>query len=334
VQGPPTLPSQHREYEDAVEPSACASCRGERQLLYALGRLHYDFGSEAGLDAFKQQMRHLHAPDTHKPLFPHANPLDESQLEKFLDIMDKKKMLGPWIAALNWTLEIGGMPAYVVRPEGLSASDGYAKLKEYFFEQFPAPPAPPQPQQQQQQQPQPQVDEKPISERVAVPGVIAGQATLQNGMRVPIINPDVRGLCNWNRKKLLEEVLKGVTDPDEKAWLTQSFQEFLDRLYFELQNSGRTSQERALNYAGTNLVAPKDIFLKEFQDFKHGRALDSIRVERSKHYRLGSDCWDIVLSFFHPKEPLQNARSIHRYTVDVSAVLPVTVGEPRSWRTR
>ncbi|HEV8003907.1 MAG TPA: PatA/PatG family cyanobactin maturation protease [Planctomycetaceae bacterium] len=319
---------------DTVEPSTCASCRGERRLVYALGRLNYDFGSEAGLDAFKQQMRHVEDPKTHEPLWPNANPRDEIQLKEFLKAMKEEQAPGSWTAALNWTLEIGGMPAYVIQPEGLSASAGYAKLTEYFFEQFPAPPAPPQPQQQQQQQPQPQVDEKPISERVAVPGVIAGQATLQNGMRVPIINPDVRGLCNWNRKKLLEEILETEKDAQKKEWLTQSLQEFLHRLYFELQNSGQTSQERVLNYAGTNLVAPKDIFLKEFQDFKHGRALDSIRVERSKHYRLGSDCWDIVLSFFHPKEPLQHARSIHRYTVDVSAVLPVTVGEPRSWQTR
>ena len=39
---------------------------------------------------------------------------------------------------------------------------------------------------------------------------------------------------------------------DEKS-LVQFVGEVLDRIYFELQNDGRASQARALNYAGSNL---------------------------------------------------------------------------------
>ena len=49
--------ASHRAVDDVrpnhesngLEMSACAACRGERQLVYALGQLGYDFGSEAGL---------------------------------------------------------------------------------------------------------------------------------------------------------------------------------------------------------------------------------------------------------------------------------------------
>jgi hypothetical protein len=62
--------------------------------------------------------------------------------------------------------------------------------------------------------------------------------------------------------------------------------------------------------------------------------LDAIDAERSSLFRRGSDCWDIALSFFDPTQPMQTVRWIHRYTVDVSDVIPVTVGETRSWKAR
>ncbi|HEY4308896.1 MAG TPA: S8 family serine peptidase, partial [Pirellulales bacterium] len=43
----------------AIQPAACSACRGERELVYALGQLGHDFGTEACLDAFKQRMRLL-----------------------------------------------------------------------------------------------------------------------------------------------------------------------------------------------------------------------------------------------------------------------------------
>ena len=64
------------------------------------------------------------------------------------------------------------------------------------------------------------------------------------------------------------------------------------------------------------------------------KALDTIRVERSTLCRPHSDCWDITLAFFDPDAPLQTVRRIYRYTVDVSDVIPVTVGQVRSWESR
>jgi hypothetical protein len=331
----PTQPERQERRTNAVEPSACSSCRGERQLVYALGRLNYDFGSEAGLDAFKQRMRHLRLPgcDDPKIFWENANPLDERQLKIFLGAIPEQEA-DAWISALLWTLEVGGLPLYVIRPEGPQASVAYRSLKDYYFEQFPTHTKHEEAenkgehqhhQQDQHQQQAPQ--ECAIAEQVGVPGIIAGQATLHNGLRVPAINPDLRALCNWNRHCLVTQVLGDAPD----AALKESLEEFLDHLYFELQNAGLTSRDRSLNYAATNLAEPKKIFVKELKN-KH--SLDSIGAERSKLCRPGSDCWDVTLSFFDPKNPLHTARSVHRYTIDVSEVLPVTVGEIRSWKTR
>ena len=53
--------------------------------------------------------------------------------------------------------------------------------------------------------------------------------------------------------------------------------------------------------------------------------------KKSPICRPGSDCYDVTLSFFNPKERLTVARKEYRFTIDVSDVVPVTVGEVRAW---
>jgi hypothetical protein len=62
--------------------------------------------------------------------------------------------------------------------------------------------------------------------------------------------------------------------------------------------------------------------------------LDTIETERSPICRPDSDCWDVKLTFFDPERVFQRARKTHRFTVDVSDVVPVTVGPVRSWYVR
>jgi cyanobactin maturation PatA/PatG family protease len=298
-----------------VQPSACcAACGSERILVYALGQLGYDFGSEAGLDAYRHRMKAMPHPGQSANgsgapiLWREANPLDDAHLVAFLEAMSDRE---PWHAAtLHWTLNVGSLPIYVIRPDGPFAREAYERLRQFFAEQF-------------QQK----------AERIAVPGVITGQATLLNGQQVPVINPDLRGLSNWPTEGLIDAVLSYPGDastPANAEELRPLTREFLDRIYFELRNAGRTPQERALNYAGTNLVS-----LKQILGMLHSRrTLDTIRVERSTVCRPSSDCWDITVSFFDPEQPMQTIRTIYRYTVDVSEVIPVTVGDIRSWTAR
>lgn len=301
--------------DEGVQPSACCSaCAGERVLVYALGQLGYDFGSEAGLDAFKHRMKAMPHPGQSADasaaprLWHEANPLDDAHLVTFLEAMNDRE---PWHAAsLHWTLNVGSLPTYVIRPEGPYAREAYDRLRQFFAEQF-----------------------QQTAERIAVPGTITGQATLLNGQHVPVINPDLRGLSNWPTDGLIDAVLSYPGDASATAnaeELRPLIREFLDRIYFELRNAGRTPQERALNYAGTNLVS-----LKQILGMLHSRrTLDTIRVERSTVCRPSSDCWDITVSFFDPEQPMQTVRTIYRYTVDVSEVMPVTIGDIRSWTAR
>jgi cyanobactin maturation PatA/PatG family protease len=283
--------------ETPIEPSACAACRGERQLVYALGQLGHDFGTEATLDAFKQRMRNVSE--------QHASPYDERHLLHFLEQKCDKE---PWHAtSVLWTLWLSGMPQYVIRPEGPYARECYARLREYYREQ---------------------VYDK--VERVAVPGRIAGQATLLNGRTVPVIEPDLRGFCNWSPDDVVKAVMDCPGKTGSKEEISQALKSFLDRVYHEMQNAGLAPQDRALNYAGTNLFQCREIL----SSLDNRKTLDAVSVERSKVHRPASDCWDITLSFFDPQEPLQTVRKVYRYTVDVSDVIPVTIGEVRSWAAR
>jgi cyanobactin maturation PatA/PatG family protease len=325
----PVPQTRHRESADAVQPSACAACRGERQLVYAHGQIGYDFGTEAGLDAFRPPMEK-----------DKSNPLNEAEMAKFLE----KEKYKHHAMGLLWTLSVDHLPIYVVRPEGPFAEETYRQLRELLKEKHVQ-------------------DATKRSERIAVAGVITGQTRLLNGLQVPVINPDPRGLHNWNTGALITDVIAAVIEDhidaknkelekEHKPKLTKAQQddltndltkqlhpkldgfvpEFLYRIYYELRNAGRTSRERALNYAGTNLFEFVKIVLSKMLTSAH--SLDAIDAVPSSLFRPGSDCWDVTLAFFDSSQAITNVRWHHRYTIDVSEVIPVTVGETRSWRAR
>ena len=79
----------------------------------------------------------------------------------------------------------------------------------------------------------------------------------------------------------------------------------------------------------------RDSHLYSFESaLKDGLDLDTIEVERSPICRPESDCWDVKLTFFNPSKVFEQARKVYRFTVDVSDVVPVTVGSVRSWFVR
>src|SRR5439155_1670789 len=107
--------------------------------------------------------------------------------------------------------------------------------------------------------------------------------------------------------------------------------DFLDRVYHEHRNLGMMPQERALNFAATNAYQLEKVYesaMREDMD------LESINVARSPICRPGSDCWDVEMYFFYPERQVQTVRKVYRFTVDVSDIVPVTVGPTRSWFAR
>jgi cyanobactin maturation PatA/PatG family protease len=144
-------------------------------------------------------------------------------------------------------------------------------------------------------------------------------------------------MFSWNINALSEAAIRAIglnpqadpgTDEGRRVQtLRRDLREFLNRLYFDLRNLGQTSQERALNYAATNAFQSAETF-REAGD--RGLQLDTVNVERSPFCRMDSDCWDVRITFFDP-ENTRRARKVYRYTVDVSDVMPVSIGDVRSW---
>jgi cyanobactin maturation PatA/PatG family protease len=222
--------------------------------------------------------------------------------KELLDYLAKS----PWdAAAVEWTLNLDGTPIYAVRPQGPFAADAYRRLRELLGDQL---------------------DQG--AERVAIPGRITGTTTLLTGQVVPVIDPEIRGMSSWATQALTDEVAGKPADERLKAVV----RDFLERVYHELRNPGLTPRERALNYAATNAFQVGQIGVDALKAATR-MELDSVRVSRSPLCRPHADCWDVEIYFF-AAENVQAPRRVHRFTVDVSDVVPVLVGPVRSWSTR
>jgi len=265
-----------------------ATANKDPTLVYALGRLGYDFGTEARRDVFTQAMdASANNPFVQPQLLSHleANPYDAT--------------------LLIWTLNLDATPIYAIQPIGPYASVGYDRLREALAGQL--------------------NQNNPV-ELISVPGVIAGSARLQSGQVVPIIVPVIRGMYSWSTKALVEHVL----GPRSTAELVTGLTDFLNRIYYDLRNLGITAEERALNFSATNAVQVAEVINSATSNHLD---LDSISVKKSPVCRPDSLCYDVELSFFNP-DNTNVASRIFAFTIDVSDVMPVSIGTVRSYARR
>jgi cyanobactin maturation PatA/PatG family protease len=295
----PTMPNQEAVTPSVmpseIHPAACPAS-GQQSLVYALGKLGFDFGSEARRDAFVQSMEG-----------DWPNPDDPTQLLVHLEKNPE------YAESLIWTLDIESTPVYAIRPKGGFASKTYEQLREFL-----------------------EAQKAKKAERVSIPGVISGKVKLLSGQMVPVIIPELRGMYCWREETVVKAAISSVLgsahkdafNDDTLKAVNAGARNFLVRVYYEFMNLGRTPQERAMNFAGTNAFQVVDVFE---QAAKEKLALDSIETERSPICRQDSDCWDVKLKFFDPINLQQVARKVYRFTIDVSDVVPVSIGEVRSW---
>jgi cyanobactin maturation PatA/PatG family protease len=211
--------------------------------------------------------------------------------------------------SLIWTLSMDATVVYAINPYGPFASSTYERLRQFLRAQL-----------------------QDGVERVSVPGLLSGTVKLMNGQEVPGLFPDLRGMYGWSVPDLVSACLGAPSDANDANSSYQARAEgvrnFLERVYYEVRNLGITPQDRAMNYAATNAFQASEVYDKAIQA---ETKLDSIAVERSPICRPGSDCWDVKLSFFNPAKRLEQARHVYRFTIDVSEVIPVTVGKVRHW---
>jgi cyanobactin maturation PatA/PatG family protease len=280
---------------------------GPAELVYALGQLGVDFETEARRDSLAQAMG---AAAGNRPAGP-GNPQDFNQLLAHLNT-------NPWDAAsVTWTLSIDATPVYAIVPAGPYASAIHERLREFLQDMLDG------------------------VERISVPGVMTGSVQLANGQIVPAVIPELRGMYSWTTDALVKSLIPAQLEGAEKLSakertamaedVSAGVRNFLERVYFELRNLGQTSQDRAINFAATNAFNIETVFENAHREHMD---LDTIDVEQSPICRPDSDCWDVKLTFFYPDREYQAARRVYRFTVDVSDVVPVTVGPMRTWMIR
>jgi cyanobactin maturation PatA/PatG family protease len=262
---------------------------GPPSLVYALGRIGYDFGTEARRDSFVQAM-------PEEPAGVPGNPSVHAQLIGYLsdNLHEAENLI--------WTLNLDVTPIYAIHPVGPYAANVYERLRQWLQAQHTA-----------------------TDCLVSVPGVISGTARLASGQVVPVIVPAIRGMYSWT-----PEALTAAQTPAPTAEEATGLTDFLNRVYYDHRNLGVTPQDRALNFSATNAFQATQVIRSVTTG---GLDLDSITVKKSPVCRPDSDCWDVELGYFDPTN-LQVARTVARFTVDVSDVIPVTLGVPRFWRAR
>jgi cyanobactin maturation PatA/PatG family protease len=222
-----------RSTRDRILPSC--ECEGAGPLVYALGEIGYDFGTEARRDSFLVAMNEEQVPGERA-----KSPYNPEDLLAFL--RSENRAYKAFTPALIWTLNIDSTPVYALRPDGTFARETYETILEFYDEQI-----------------------HKQSDRAAVPGTVKGSARLYSGQVVPVICPEVRGMANWATKRVVEaarvelERRKMVESTDEADLQLTNF---LNRIYFELRNMGIAPHERALNYSATNAFSVGDIMMR------------------------------------------------------------------------
>jgi cyanobactin maturation PatA/PatG family protease len=238
-----------------------------------------------------------------------ANPYDARQMVEYLTSHLSEAR------SLIWTLNIELTPVYAIEPVGAFARDVYEVLRTMLAGEIRM------------------ENDTDFVQRVSIPGVLTKRTVrLFSGQIVPVIQPvNTRGMYGWKTNTLIDHALEAVSqdglESGQEGKIRSSLEGFLNRVYYDLRNLGKTSRDRALNFAVTNAFQVTATFS---DTLVAGMQLDEITVDKSPFCRMDSDCWDVKLKFFDPDNS-QRSKRIFRYTVDVSDLIPVTMGEVRSW---
>ncbi|MER5865180.1 S8 family serine peptidase [Kitasatospora sp. NPDC002040] len=341
-----------------VKPSCgCGGSGGPRPLVYAIGEIGVDFGTEARRDTFRQQMAPAPGPRTAAGEATEVppNPYDPRQLYEYL-------LWNPWASdKLTWTLTMDSTPIYALEAEPTVGVDWSTPVLDPFQDRAALEQAVSRPAELAQMlltlaappvstvyrvfrdafvgQSRLKDDQEGFVSRVSVPGVITDRTVrLFSGQLVPVVEVKSRGLYTWNETALIESVLAAVRadTKDRKvkiddAALRKTVRAFLDKIYYQFRNLGQSSADRALNYAGTNAFLFGSQVSEGLLSAKHVPgpedrlyALDSISVAKSPYCRMGSDCQDVVVRFFDPDDE-RRSRVTYLFTIDVSDELPVSL---------
>ncbi|MCE2673653.1 MAG: PatA/PatG family cyanobactin maturation protease, partial [Microcystis sp. 53598_E5] len=195
-------------------------------LVYVLGTLGYDFGTEARRDTFKQLMPTITIDNLELP----SNPYDARQMVDYLEsnLSETKSLI--------WTVNLELTPIYAIKPVGAFAAEIYQVMQYMLAGQI-----------------LPESDEDYV-ERVSIPGMLTEETVkLFSGQIVPVIKVNSpRGMYGWKVNTLIESALETVSAEHEiadEARMRRSLTSSLNRIYYDLRNVGQIARDRALNFA-------------------------------------------------------------------------------------
>jgi cyanobactin maturation PatA/PatG family protease len=304
----------------SVVPSGDCGCNNnnggqpnQKQYVYALGAIGFDFATEARRDTFRQLMPDVERPfgEEGAPIFVAPNPYDVFQLVDYLESRPSES------TKLIWTVNLDLTPIYAVEAEMGYPEDVYAPLRQAL-----------------RRGALPNDNDEFIS-RVSIPGVLTDRTVqLFSGQRVPVVKAQPRGLYMWQEPDLVKGVVdalrRDITDLNVER-VSQLIRIFLDKVYYECRNLGQSPPDRAINFAATNayqfaagiangILSGKLVPGSEEELY----TLDAIDVSKSPYCRMDSDCWDVRIVWFNPEND-RRAKSVYQYTIDVSDELPVSL---------
>ncbi len=338
-----------------------------RQLIFAIGTIGFDYRTEARRDSFRQQMPVEFRPATGETPEQEVQPnvYDPRQVHAYLaknpwacdkltwtlnmDATPIYALEAESPVGMDWTRPIitdRAATADAVRVNATAAvNDNTAQLAE-IVDTLSYPPVSTVYRTLRDAivgQILKQEDPAYVS-RVSVPGVLTDRTVrLFSGQVVPVVEVKSRGLYTWNEHAFVRSVVDALRHMDSidqaEAHLVMTIRNFLDKIYWQYRNLGQSSADRAMNFAGTNAfevgkeivaaMAAQDVPGRGTNKSEPDRpyALDSIRATKSPFCRPGSDCQDVVMTFFDPENDRRAKRSI-LFTYDVSDELPVSLAPP------
>ena len=163
---PPAPVAQSAPSAGGLMQQACSCGGGEPpQIVFALGALWFDFGTEARYDALVQQL---------------GDPVRANNPTELIAFMRQNPQ---FMAGITFILMQEQIPLYAIQPAGPFALQVYAAMLDAL---------------------ESSLDETRNKEqRVSIPGMIAGSTRLMNGMTVPVVFPDLRGMYKWQSHELI-----------------------------------------------------------------------------------------------------------------------------------
>lgn len=199
---------------------------------------------------------------------------------------------------LIWTFNFEDYPKYAIRPTGPFANTVYDKLCGLVSDQF-----------------------KQKAVRVSLPGNLkSNEVQTEYGQKLKVLEPAIQGVKGW---EIPDAGKKGA----DKA-LSEKIANFINRVVYDLRNGGVQPGDRAMNFALTESIKIESAFVLAHNE---NLELSKIAVVKSPVSRPDSESYDVKLTFFSPTKRLETSNRVFMLTVDVSDVVPLLVGDIKTW---